>query len=115
MKSKKKPLVYFTVLLVAVIAISVMALASGDPSDVDLLNCLGLFKGTDNGYELDLSMNRAEAGTMLVRLLGAEATAEAGTWQHPFTDTPDWAEQAMGYMFANGLTQGMTALPMLLT
>lgn len=43
----------------------------------DTLNKLGLFNGTESGYELDRAADRAEAATMLVRLLGKEAEAKA--------------------------------------
>lgn len=42
----------------------------------DTLNKLGLFNGTESGYELDRAADRAEAATMLVRLLGKEAEAK---------------------------------------
>ena len=38
----------------------------------DILNQLGLFRGTDNGYQLEKNFTRAEGATMLVRLLGKE-------------------------------------------
>jgi len=40
--------------------------------EADLLNSLGLFNGTQNGYELNRVPTRVEAAAMLVRLLGAE-------------------------------------------
>ena len=41
----------------------------------DALNLLGLFRGTDLGYELDRALNRAEALTLVVRMVGAEEEA----------------------------------------
>ena len=76
------------------------------------LNALGLFSGTgtdENGepiFELDRSPNRYEAITMLVRLLGKEAEANAGTWEYPFTDVMDWAKPYVGYAYAHKLTSG---------
>ena len=43
---------------------------------------------------------------MLVRLLGKESDAKAGTWTTPFTDVQDWAKPYVGYAYANGLTTG---------
>ncbi len=41
--------------------------------EADMLKSLGLFKGTDIGFELDRTSNRVEAAIMLVRLLGGES------------------------------------------
>lgn len=52
---------------------------------------------------------RAQAVTMLVRLLGKEAEAKADTWTVPFSDLADWARPYVGYAYANGLTNGLSA------
>lgn len=76
---------------------------------------LGLFQGkgtTANGrpiYALNDTPTRAEAVTMLVRLLGREQEAKAGAWDLPFTDVPEWARPYVGYAYANGLTNGIGA------
>lgn len=70
------------------------------------LDTLGLLRGTGYGYELDLTATRAEAATMLVRLLGKEQEALAGKYQYPFKDVPVWADKYVGYLYANGLTKG---------
>ena len=74
-----------------------------------MLYDLGLFKGTDKGFALEKSMTRAEASVMLTRLLGAEKTALAGNWKHPFTDVPKWADKYVGWLYQNGLTKGVSA------
>ena len=74
-----------------------------------MLYDLGLFKGTDKGFALEKSMTRAEASVMLTRLLGAEKTALAGNWKHPFTDVPQWADKYVGWLYQNGLTKGVSA------
>lgn len=43
---------------------------------------------------------------MLVRLLGQEEDALAGTWTTPFQDVPDWAAPYVGYAYEKGLTNG---------
>ena len=76
---------------------------------------LGLFKGVGTksdgsvDFGLDRTPTRHEAVTMLVRLLGKEKEATAGTWQTPFTDVADWAAPYVGYAYANGLTNGTSA------
>ncbi len=51
-------------------------------------------------------MTREQAVTMLVRLLGAEDAAKAGSYETPFTDVAPWAQPYVGYAYANGLTKG---------
>ncbi len=70
---------------------------------------LGLFRGSDIGFELDRQPTRIEALVMLIRLLGKEAEAKAGTWTQPFTDIPagHWAEKEIGYAYEHGLTAGI--------
>ncbi len=79
------------------------------------LNDLGLFRGvgynadgTPN-FDLERTPNRFEAVTMLVRLLGKEDEANAGTWNTPFTDLVPWAKPYVGYAYAHGLTNGTGA------
>lgn len=74
--------------------------------DAVFLDELGLFQGTEHGYELDRTMTRAEGAVMLVRLLGGEAEAEISTYQTPFTDVPDWAQPYVGWLYENKLTNG---------
>lgn len=74
----------------------------------DALNQMGLFSGTDKGYELDREPTRAEAAVMLVRLLGGEKEATAKNYATPFTDVPSWAAPYVGWLYENGLTAGAT-------
>jgi len=77
------------------------------------LKTMGLFKGTDKGFELDRAASRVEAAVMLVRLLGTEATAldqyEDGMIAHPFTDVPKWASASVAWLYSNNLTKGVSA------
>ena len=75
----------------------------------EMLRALGLFLGTDQGFELDRIMNRNEAAAMLVRLLGAEEEAQNGAWSHPFTDVASWADGYVGWLYQKGLTKGTSA------
>ncbi len=93
-----------TVVLVALLAVS--AFAADFTHCADALKDLGLFQGTSKGYELDRAPNRAEAATMLVRLLGKEAEAKELTYTAPFTDVADWAKPYVQYLYENGLTNG---------
>lgn len=72
----------------------------------DELYALGLFYGTDKGYELDRSLTRQEATAMLVRLAGKETAALNGTWVTEFTDVDLWAQGYVGYARYAGLVSG---------
>lgn len=72
-----------------------------------LLKELGLFKGTDLGFELERRATRVEAAVIMVRLLGAEGDAIANQYQHPFLDVPEWANPYVGYLYKLGLTKGI--------
>ncbi|MFO7612556.1 MAG: hypothetical protein R6W99_08775 [Clostridia bacterium] len=76
--------------------------------EADILYELGLFKGSDIGYELEREPMRVEAAAMLIRLLGKEDEVLSGEYSHPFTDVPEWADKYIGYMFSNGLTKGIS-------
>jgi len=70
---------------------------------------LGLFKGvSETNFNLGRAPSRLEAIVMLVRVLGKEQEALNGTWKHPFTDVPKWANQYVGYAYENGLANGVT-------
>jgi len=113
---KKKALSLLLALTLCVgLAIPAMAATSDAIAAADKLHELGLFNGVgDNAdgtpnYDLDRAPNRMEAVTLLVRLLGKEAEAQAGTWTTPFTDVADWAKPYVGYAYENGLTSGTSA------
>lgn len=101
-------------LMMAGVAITAFAASPEMQTHADALNSIGLFGGTGvdkSGnpiYELDRTPNRYEAVTMLVRLLGKEAEAKAGSWETPFVDVVDWAKPYVGYAYNNGLTSGMS-------
>jgi len=104
----KKILITLVAVIVLACALFVVASAADYGYLADDLNGLGLFKGTDSGYALDNQSTRAEAVTMLVRLLGKEDDALAGGYTHPFTDVPAWASPYIAYAYENGLTNGLT-------
>ena len=113
----KKKIISLLLAIVMVCSIIPTAFAASDEAvtAADALHELGLFNGTGtdaNGkpiYDLDRAPSRAEAVTMLVRLLGKEEEAKGGNWNIPFTDVADWAKPYVGYAYANGLTSGTSA------
>lgn len=111
MKRRLLALLMFCV-IVCGSAVPVYAVDADAYNAADMLYDLGLFSGTGTKadgtpeFELDRAPNRHEAVTMLVRLLGKEAEAKAGTWDIPFTDVDEWAKPYVGYAYANKLTSG---------
>lgn len=72
------------------------------------LRSLGLFQGTEKGFELDRVPSRLESSVMLIRLLGKESAAKASTSKHPFTDVPKWADRYVAYLYGTGLAKGVS-------
>ena len=107
--------IILTLALICCMIPAAFAASSEATEAANTLHGLGLFNGTGtdaNGnpvYDLDRAPTRAEAVTMLVRLLGKESEAKAGTWRTPFTDVQDWAKPYVGYAYANKLTSGTSA------
>lgn len=86
--------------------LTVSAFAANYTNCADSLHEMGLFQGTQNGYDLDRTPTRAEAAVMLVRLLGKEAEAKALTYTAPFTDLKGWEKPYVQYLYSNGLANG---------
>lgn len=85
------------------------ALAADYTLYADSLKNLGVFYGTENGYELSRAPTRAEGVAMVVRLLGAEDEAQNNmSASLPFTDVPDWARGYVSYAYHTGLTAGVS-------
>ena len=74
----------------------------------DKLSEFGLFKGTQTGYDLDQTVTRSQAAVMLVRLLGAEETAQQASEPHPFSDLPYWASKEIAYLYSMGIARGVS-------
>jgi hypothetical protein len=78
----------------------------------DILNELGLFKGTNKGYELVRAPNRQEALIMLIRLLGEEGVALKYDYKGmPFKDVTGWEDgrRYIAYGAAKKYTNGISA------
>ncbi len=69
---------------------------------------LGLFKGTDSGYELDKTLTREQAVTILVRLLGEEENVLDAEFYEVFTDVDSnrWSYPYIMYCYENNITKG---------
>lgn len=91
-------------------ALCVNAAASDYDAAAKELSAIGMFRGTDRGFELDRAPTRSEAAIMLVRLYGAEEEARsgyaAGTLRHPFTDVGETASPAVAWLYTKGIVNG---------
>jgi hypothetical protein len=67
---------------------------------------MGLFAGTDKGYELEALPTRTQAIVFLLRMLGEEKTAQNSDYTCPFTDVPGWAYKYVAYAYNKGYTSG---------
>ncbi len=108
-----KRILALIVILALVLACAPAASAANDAqAAAERLYSLGLFNGTgkdangDPTFHLERVPTRAEAITMLVRLLGKEGEALNGDWSCPFQDVADWAKPYVGYAYAHGLAKG---------
>jgi len=72
------------------------------------LNALGLFCGTEKGFELERTLTRTEAIVLMIRTLGKEAQAKEYGKTHPFTDVASWADGYISYAYDMGLTNGIS-------
>ncbi len=93
------------------VMLTAVAFDASAQTKAEVLSTLGLFKGTDKGFDLDRAPTRLEALIMLIRMTGMENDALYGEWEHPFTDAPTWegASEYIAYAYENGLTTGKTA------
>jgi hypothetical protein len=83
----------------------------GQTRQADVLQSLGLFQGTENGYELEQSFTRAQGAVMLLRLLGLESQAIEQKHQiSPFEDVPasHWASKQLAFAKELGLVRGVS-------
>lgn len=73
------------------------------------LNKLGLFQGSEKGYELDKGLTRAEGATIVLRLVADEKEiVKKPLKKYPFTDVPKWADKNIGYLYSVGKVQGIS-------
>ena len=102
-----KKLVLLFILLVLLLSIGVPCSAAGlDKADyqAEQLKIMGLLKDVPNtDFDLDRMPTRTEALVMFIRLLGKEDEVLAGSWSHPFTDVPSWADKYVGYSYEKSL------------
>ena len=77
----------------------------------DALKAQGLFKGTENGYELDRTLTRSEGVTMMIRLLGKEDKALTSSYTPVFDDVAkdDWYYGYVMCAYNNSIVMGTSS------
>jgi len=105
---------FLSAVLLLIVCISVFSLTvsardvSREETLAGELKTLGIFYGvSETNFDLEREPTRVEAVVMLIRVLGKEAEALDGTWRHPFTDVPAWADNYIGYAYSKGLANGV--------
>ncbi|MDP4153660.1 MAG: transglutaminase domain-containing protein [Bacillota bacterium] len=74
-----------------------------------VLNALGMFKGSGNGYELEQPCDRLMGAVLLVRFLGQEKEALNEERHQPFSDVVGtYADKYITYLNSQGLIQGVS-------
>ncbi|MFC6653088.1 clostripain-related cysteine peptidase [Paenibacillus rhizoplanae] len=96
----------FIIFLIFLLATTPSAAAAQSSSYAEALNHLGLFSGTENGYELSRVPTRAESLVMMLRLWGKEEEALKSTYKNPFNDT-GWESRYVSYAYAKGVVNGI--------
>ncbi|MEK5034415.1 clostripain-related cysteine peptidase [Paenibacillus sp. FSL R7-0302] len=96
----------FIIFLIFLLAITPSTAAAQSSSYAEALNRLGLFSGTENGYELSRVPTRAEALVMMLRLWGKEKEVLKSTYKSPFTDT-GWESRYVSYAYTKGVVNGI--------
>ena len=109
MKKHMKTILALVLALALLAALPAFAASDEETRAADALNALGLFRGTENGYELDRAPTRAEALVMLIRLLGRENEALAYEGDCPLEDVAGrWMAPYVGWAYANEITRGVS-------
>lgn len=107
----KKRLISVLLLFVMIFGFSMTAHAAEPGNyvpEAEELKLLGVFQGTDAGFELTREPTRLEGLVMLIRLLGKEPEAkDLANQDCVFTDIPTWGIGYANYAYKYGLTNGI--------
>ena len=106
----KKKNVLILLLAITLICVFPQLAFADDIQYANILNKLGLFLGTNNGYDLELPCDRLMGAVLLTRFLGLEAEALAVNYTHPFTDVREtYADKYIALLYTYGLVQGQSS------
>lgn len=91
-----------------ILAILMLPVCASANTYADKLYELGLFKGTENGYELESPLTREQSAVMLVRFNGAEENVLKEKFEETFTDVKSsrWSFPYVMYCYEKEITKG---------
>ncbi|MGO4106356.1 S-layer homology domain-containing protein [Paenibacillus sp. YAF4_2] len=94
---------------VSILSASDSTNSSQRTQQADTLNQLGLFMGTNYGYQLGDPITRAQGTVMLLRLSGEADDAARAQMKSSFTDVKSshWAVQSIAYAASKGYVKGI--------
>lgn len=102
---------FIAVITLVILVVSSAAFAAEGADYSNELYKLGIIRGTDKGLEPEKSFTRAEAVTVIVRLLGEEENVLNYDFESAFSDVPQshWAYRYVMYCHSKGITNGTGA------
>ncbi|PKM50894.1 MAG: hypothetical protein CVV02_09250 [Firmicutes bacterium HGW-Firmicutes-7] len=96
------------VLLIGINIIYASNTAEDEKKTAAYLKEIGVFVGSNSGFELDRKPTRIEGIVLLIRLLGKEGEVLAEkNISSSFNDVPQWAIPYAEYAYSNGITKGI--------
>lgn len=91
-------------------SVTIQAQAVFNENYAEKLKLLGVFQGTDLGFELDREPTRLEGLVIMLRLLGEEENAKKHIiTEEVFEDVPQWGKPYVYYAYSKGITKGVIA------
>ena len=110
---RKEDMNKFLIRVVVIISVLTLfagrALAAGEEEYANKLKLLGVFRGTEQGFELDRQPTRLEGLVIMLRLLGEEENALRFQPETEFfTDVPAWGKPYVYYAYERGITKGVS-------
>lgn len=106
---KQATVISLTLVMLLLLASSVFGDSASQQKQADTLKALGLFTGTEQGYQLEAVFTRAQGTAMLLRLAGEEDEAKKASLKPAFADVKSthWAAASIAYAFKQGYVRGI--------
>lgn len=108
-KESMKKFILGMALVLCVMFISSLDAAAFEEDYANKLKLLGVFQGSDKGFELDRQPTRLEGLVIMLRLLGEEENAKNFKAESEFfSDLPEWGKPYVYYAYSRGITKGVS-------
>ena len=97
------------ILTLNIVTVQISADETSSNESAEILSMVGMFKGSDKGFELDREPSRLEGLVMMLRVIGKEEEALSyDTEVKTFNDVPGWGMKYVQFAYDHGLTKGIT-------